>query len=116
MGYNFDPRRQKRDNPEGKIQLAILKYLIALGAVVGKTKTMGVRRGQSFCFDPYTMRGKSDLEAFFKGIMYCIEVKAPGKKIAQDSDQDNYRRLFHAPPLRIFIEADSVEKVEAIIH
>ena len=94
----------------------ILEYLRAIGAHAGKVKTMGVKRGDRFCFDPYTFRGKCDLECFWKGVMFGIEVKAPGKKIEKKSDQDRYRQLFHAPPSRIFIEADCVEKVEVIIH
>lgn len=116
---NFNPewlnRNRKRDNPESAIQLQIIHYLKRIGAVVGKTKTMGVKRGKAYCFDIYTMRGKSDLEAFYKGVMYCIEVKAPGKKIIENSDQDSYRSFFHSPPSRIFIEADCLDDVLSVI-
>ena len=116
---SFNPqwlqRPRKKDNPEGRTQLQILKYLKAIGAVVGKTKTVGIKRGKNYCFDPYTMRGKADLECFWKGVMYAIEVKAPGKSIKEDSDQDKYRNVFHCPPSRIFIEADCLEKVMSII-
>lgn len=114
----FNPllqRPRKKDNPEGRTQLQILHYLKAIGAYAGKTKTMGVRRSKIFCFDPYTMRGKADLEAFKNGIMYAIEVKAPGKSIEKDSTQDIYRNLFHAPPYRIFIEADCLEDVTDVV-
>ena len=107
---------RKRGNPEGKVQLQIIHYLKRIGAVVGKTKTMGVKRGYSYCYDIYTMRGKADLECFYKGVMYAIECKAPGKSVEKDSDQDKYRTLFHFPPSRIFIEADCLEDVIAIIH
>jgi len=116
MSQKWLNRPRKRDNPEGVIQLQIIHYLKRIGAVVGKTRTMGVRRGDSYCYDVYTMRGKADLEAFYKGIMYCIEVKAPGKSVEKDSDQDHYRNIFHAPPSRIFIEADCLEDITDIIH
>lgn len=108
-------RPRKRGSPEGCIQFQIIHYLKGIGAVVGKTKTMGVKRGNSFCFDVYTMRGKADLECFYKGAMFAIEVKAPGKKIEKDSDQDKYRSVFHCPPSRIFIEADCLEDVTNLI-
>jgi len=114
----FNPawnRPRKKDNPEGRVQLQILHYLNMIGARAGKTRTMGVKRGKAYCFDPYTMRGKADLECFYKGIMYCIEVKAPGKSIEKGSDQDKYRQLFHSPPSRIFIEADCLEDVQTVI-
>ena len=112
---DFLNRSRKRDNPEGQVQLEIIRYLKRLGAVVGKTKTMGVNRNGSFCYDIYTMRGKADLECFFKDVMYAIEVKAKGNKIKEDSDQDKYRSLFHCPPSRIFIEADCLEDVQEVI-
>ena len=118
MGYNsefLNNKFHKRGNPEGAIQLQIIHYLKGIGAVVGKTRTMGVKRGRAYCYDVYTMRGKADLECFHKGIMYAIEVKAPGKKIEQNSDQDLYRSFFHAPPSRIFIEADSLDVVRSVI-
>ena len=101
---------------EVDIQLSILHYLRNIGAYGGKTKTLGVKRGRSFCYDPYTFRGKSDLECFYKGVMYAIEVKRPPNKIKKDSPQDDYRKAFHKPPDRIFIEANSVDDVMVIIH
>ena len=115
MGYSFNQRIRKRQAPEGAVQLQIIHYLKGIGAVVGKTKTMGVKRGKAYCFDIYTMRGKADLEAFKDGVMYAIEVKAPGKSIEIGSDQDKYRAVFHAPPQRIFIEADCLEDVSSTI-
>lgn len=119
MGFNpaflNKQRSRKYRNPEGIIQLQIIHYLKGIGAVVGKTKTMGIKRGNSYCFDIYTMRGKADLECFHRGIMYAIEVKSPGNSIKKDSDQDNYREVFHYPPHRIFIEADSLDDVMAVV-
>jgi hypothetical protein len=58
------------------LQLHILKYLRAIGAYAGKTKTMGVKRGRAFCFDPYTFRGFPDISCFHKDKLYFIEVKS----------------------------------------
>jgi hypothetical protein len=100
---------------ETDIQLQIIHYLKRIGAKVGKTRTMGVKRGRVFCFDPYTFRGKCDLEAFKNNVMYGIEVKKYPNKIKEGSDQDKYRKLFHFPPSRIFIEAHSLDDIMAVI-
>jgi hypothetical protein len=76
---------------EKDIQLQIIHYLKARGAVVGKTKTMGVKRGRSFCFDPYTFRGFPDLCVFIKHKFYFIEVKA--EKGVQSPEQKEFQRL-----------------------
>jgi len=68
--------KAKKDNPEGRLQLQIIHYLRACGHIVGKTKTMGVRRGRAYCFDPYTFRGFPDLTVFCPQLIF-IEVKAP---------------------------------------
>ncbi len=106
---------RKHDNPEGRLVRQIIEYLRACGAVGGKVKTTGIVRNGRYTFDQYLFRGKADIECFHKGIMYCIEVKAPGKSIKKNSDQDKYRNLFHKPPGRIFIEADSLEDISSII-
>ncbi len=99
---------------EGRTQRQIIRYLKAIGAVVGKTKTMGVKRGNVYCLDPYVMLGKADLECFWKGVMYCIECKSTVGRMS--SNQKSYREVFHKPPDRIFIEAHSVEDVSNIIN
>jgi hypothetical protein len=110
----FNQKLRKKNNPEGRIQLQILKYLRAIGAYAGKTKTMGVRRGKIFCFDPYTFRGKCDLEAFKNGIMYGIEVKSETGRLSPEQNQ--YKEIFHKPPDRIYIEAHSLQDIIDIIH
>ncbi len=66
---------------EKDIQLQILKYLRAIGAYAGKTKTVGIKRGRVFCFDPYTFRGFPDISGFYKDKLFFIEVKsATGKQ------------------------------------
>lgn len=111
MRNYYKPRR--RDNPEARLQLQIIHCLKAKGYAVGKTKTMGVKRGKVFCFDPYTMRGKCDLEAFKDGVMYGIEVKSAKGKLSPE--QIRYKDIFHKPPDRIFIEAHSLEDVIKIV-
>jgi hypothetical protein len=86
----FEERVRKRTNPEGHTQLAILHYLKAKGFVIGKTKTMGVRRGRSFCFDPYCFRGFPDLTCFTPNLCF-IEVKSPTGTMSDD--QKSFQNL-----------------------
>lgn len=65
---------------ESHVQLSIIKYLISIGAKVGKTKTMGVKRGKIYCFDPYTFQGFPDLTFFYEKRLYFCEVKAGKNK------------------------------------
>lgn len=106
-------RPKKHDNPEGIVQLQILHYLKALGAVAGKTRTMGVKRGKIYCLDPYTMLGKADLECFYKGVMFAIECKSATGKMSDN--QKSYHEVFHKPPDRIYILARNLSDVQEII-
>ena len=99
--------------PEGTIQLKIIHYLKGMGHIVGKTKTMGVRRGRSFCFDPYTFRGFSDLVAFVNHTLYFIEVKSA--QGVQSEDQKKFQKLVEDAGLT-YILARSVEDVERGIN
>lgn len=76
---------------EKDIQLSILHYLKNIGAVGGKTKTMGVKRGRSFCFDPYLFRGFPDLTCFYNHKLYFIEVKSETGK--QSPQQEYFQQL-----------------------
>ena len=98
----------RKGSPEGHIQLQIIHYIKARGWVVGKTKTMGVRRGKSFCFDPYTFRGFSDLVAFVNHKIYFIEVKS--KTGQQSDDQKEFQKCVEDAGLT-YILARSVEDV-----
>ena len=93
---------------EKDIQLQIIHYLKGCGHVVGKTKTMGVKRGRSFCFDPYTFRGFSDLVAFINNKIYFIEVKS--ETGTQSDDQKTFQRLVEDAGLN-YILARSVGDV-----
>ncbi len=63
---------------ESDIQLQILKYLRIIGALGGKTKTMGVKRGNFYWVDPYIFKGFPDISFFFRTTFYFCEVKRPG--------------------------------------
>jgi len=65
---------------ESQVQLAILHYLKSIGAYAGKVRVMGVRRGKSYCLDPYTFRGFPDLCFFHKKRLYFCEVKKKPNK------------------------------------
>jgi len=93
---------------ESVIQLQIIHYLKAHGHIVGKTKTMGVKRGRAFCFDPYTFRGFSDLVAFVNNKICFIEVKSATGK--QSYDQIVFQKLVEDAGLT-YILARSVEDV-----
>ena len=75
---------------------------------MGKTRTMGVKRGRAFCFDPYTFRGFSDLVAFYKHKIYFIEVKSPKGK--QSDDQKLFQECVEGAGLT-YILARSVDDV-----
>jgi len=97
---------------EKDIQLQIIHYLKARGAVVGKTKTMGVKRGRSFCFDPYTFRGFPDLCVFIKRKFYFIEVKA--EKGVQSPEQKEFQQLAEDSGLT-YILARSLDDVISVL-
>ena len=98
---------------EKDIQLQIIHYLKGIGAVVGKTKTMGVKRGRAFCFDPYVFRGFSDLVAFHKNKIYFIEVKA--EKGKQTYEQIVFQKLVEDAGLA-YILAHSIDDVMQSLH
>lgn len=114
MGFNkeFLNRPHKKGNPEGAIQLQILHYLKALGATVGKTKTMGVKRGRSYCFDPYTFLGYPDLTCFYKSRLYFIEVKSP--QGIQSEYQKSFQELCDKANIP-YILAYSLEDIITVI-
>lgn len=114
MGFNpeFLNRPRKYKNFEGHIQLQIIHYLKSIGAVVGKTKTMGVKRGRSYCFDPYTFLGYPDLTCFLKNRLYFIEVKSPQGK--QSEYQNNFQELCNKANIP-YILAKSLEDVTSAI-
>ena len=107
------PKKVTIRRKESDIQLSILHYLKAIGAVCGKTKTMGVKRGRFFCFDPYTFRGFPDLTVFYKAKLYFIEVK--GEKGKQSDEQ----KLFEQEAIKAgitYILARDVEDVSKVLQ
>lgn len=65
-----------KGHPEQIIQLQIIKYLKGYGHVVGKTKVLGVKRGNVYWTDPYLFLGFPDLVAFVNRRLFFIEVKS----------------------------------------
>ena len=102
----------KRGNPEVIIQRQILGYLKPICQAVGKTKTMGVKRGKFFCLDPYTFRGFPDVVAFYKSRLYFVEVKS--KVGRQSEDQKKFQLLAEGAGLA-YILARSVEDISKYI-
>lgn len=103
----------KKKSLESSIQLQIIHYLKLRGHVVGKTKTMGTKRGRSFCFDPYTFRGFPDLCAFVNKKFYFIEVKS--KIGRQSEDQVNFQKLSEEAGIT-YILARNIEDVQVVIE
>lgn len=90
-----------------------IHYLKAIGATVGKTKIFGLKKNGHYCIDRYMMVGKSDIECFYKSVMYCIECKSPTGTM--NDNQKFYRDVFHKPPDRIFILSKKLEDVSDVI-
>ena len=88
MGYPNWQKRRKNKNTEGALQLQILKYLRAIGAVAGKTKTTGISRNGVFCADRYLFIGFPDITIFYKNKIYFCEVKSA------KGYQSRYQQLF----------------------
>lgn len=112
MNPEWFNRPRKNNNPESRLQLQIIHYLKALGAVVGKTKTTGIRRGRAFCFDPYLFRGFPDLTLFYKNQLFFIEVKS--EKGKQTYEQKNFETLCLQANIP-YILAKTLENVSSVI-
>ncbi len=98
----------KRKNPEGRLQLSILKYLRLKGYAAGKTKTMGVRNTDgSFRFDKYLFLGFPDVTAFVPELVF-IEVKAP--QGTQSGAQKDFQQFCKVARVK-YILARSLEDV-----
>lgn len=85
----------ERKNPETALQYAVLRYLYMKGCIAGKTKTMGVKRNNTYCKDRFVFRGFPDITAFVpkENMGYrliFIEVKSP--KGRQTSEQKNFEK------------------------
>jgi len=100
----------KRQQPERRIQLQILKYLRMKGFAVGKIKTTGARRGKFFILDPYQFKGVADLLAFTPALTF-IEIKA-GKNVLSP-DQITFQKLCESSGTR-YIIAYSLDDIIAI--
>jgi hypothetical protein len=98
---------------EKDIVRQILGYLRAIGAYCGKVKTVGIKRGKSFCFDPFLMRGMPDILCFYKRSMYFIEVKR--KNNYQSPEQKVFQENCQLSSIN-YILAYSLEDIQKIIH
>jgi len=98
---------------EVDIQLSILRYLKNIGAVAGKTKTMGVRRGKSFCYDPYLFVGFPDITCFYRSQLFFIEVKSEQGKL---SDAQIYFQSLCKTANIPYIVAHSLDEVLEVIQ
>ena len=86
---DFLNRPRKRNNPEGILQLQIIRYCKARGFIIGKIKNKGSRIGNRFIFDPYAFLGLPDLLLFANNKMYFVEVKSP-----EGGQQSEYQIAF----------------------
>lgn len=89
---------------EKVIQRQILGYLRAIGAFCGKTKTMGVRRGKAFCFDPFLFRGFPDITGFKDNKIFFIEVKS--RRGEQTPEQIKFEELCNKAGLTYILARD----------
>lgn len=97
---------------EAVIVRHILEYLSFIGAKAGKTKTMGVKRGNAYCFDKFTYRGFPDITGFHKGQIFFIEAKAGRNK--QSNDQLLFQQMCKEAGI-LYILAYDLAQVQAII-
>jgi hypothetical protein len=114
MGYpkDWQNKPHKRGNPEGQLQLQILHYLKPICQAVGKTKTMGVKRGRCFCLDPWLFLGFPDITFFKDNKIGFIEVKSATGK--QSDNQKNFQDLCDKADIP-YILARSLDDVIAAI-
>ena len=114
MGYSFNQRIRKRQAPEAHLLLSVLKYLDAAGWDCGKVKVKGsfTTKG-TFIFDRYLMRGLPDALAFKGSRMLAIETKAGANSLT--AEQERFKKNFHFPPYREYVEVRSLADIEAIL-
>ena len=99
--------------PEKIIQRQILGYLKPICQAVGKTKTMGVKRGKVFCRDPWLFLGFPDITGFKDDKIFFVEVKS-ATGIHSDY-QKAFQKLCQRADLT-YILAYSLEDVMKIIR
>ncbi len=113
MGYNpeFLNRPRKRQSPEANLVRQIIIYLKARGFVAGKIKTMGVRRGHAFCFDPYLWRGCPDILAFIPQLIFIEAKSLSGRQSDEQRAFQNYCNIANIPYYLIH----SLEELQKVI-
>ncbi len=113
MGYprEFLNRPRKHDNPEGRIQLQIIRWAKARGYTIGKIKNKGSRIGNRFIQDPYAFLGLPDL-LLFTPDMYFLEVKAEGGR--QSEHQIHFQECCNKANIP-YLLVNSIEQLEKIL-
>ena len=99
--------------PEKIIQRQILGYLKPICQAVGKTKTMGVKRGKVFCFDPFTFRGFPDITFFKDNKIGFVEVKSATGR--QSEEQRHFQELCNKAGIT-YILARQLEDIIKVIY
>lgn len=90
-------RRKKRDNPEGRLQLQIIKALRFKGYFAGKLKNKGSVYKGMFIKDKYQILGLPDILVFGKELVF-LEVKVGKNK--QTPDQIQFQLLCNTTGVR----------------
>ena len=98
--------------PEKVLVRHILGYLKRICQAVGKVKTMGVRRNNQWCRDPYLFLGFPDICGFKDNKIFFIEVKKKGN--TQTPFQKSFQELCIKSGIT-YILAYSLEDVQAVI-
>jgi len=104
MGYTL---RKKYKNPEGQLQLSIIKYCKIKGYTVGKTKTTGIFRKGKYFSDPHLFLGFPDLTVFTPTLVF-VEVKS--SKGVMSASQKNFQELCKKANIK-YIVAKKLEDV-----
>lgn len=98
--------------PEKVIVRQILGYLKRICQAAGKVKTMGVRRNNQWCRDPYLFLGFPDICGFKDNKIFFVEVKKKGNR--QTPYQKSFQELCQNAGLT-YILAYDLEDVREVI-
>ena len=104
-------RTKKRDNKEGRLQLAILHYLKSINLPAGKVKTKGSFNKGSFIKDMYQWTGLPDLLVFTPELLF-LEIKV-GKN-TQTPNQKDFQEFCKKANVKYFV-VKSLEDVISVI-
>jgi len=106
---------------ESEIQRYCLRYLKAKGYYFGRVNVGGIKRGNVWCQNPYTLKGVPDIIGFYKRMsqkmmvswnMFAIECKSDKGKLSPD--QIKFKEHFEASG-GLYIVARNPEDIEEIL-